>query len=267
MAKLLKHQLKENIRDILPWMVIPLIAAVVLSVLNSYFESEFLKFILFISLFVLCTSFVISTVIVILNDYKRFYGQEAAFYDVLPIKSSEITASRVLNIMIVSILVGIILAIELLVFFTTTTAMGIDELREAFKSLKIYLDQIQAQSLIIGIVGIIVSLLATMSRILASITIGSDKVFKDLGKFGPVIVFILISIVVSASGLGLGFKFMGDFSISRQVPAESGVYLEIPQKIKGLTRAVGIGTLLNLVVSVVQIYFTNLFYKKRLTVE
>lgn len=41
MAKLLKHQLKENIRDIFPWIVIPIILAVVLNFINSYLDQRF----------------------------------------------------------------------------------------------------------------------------------------------------------------------------------------------------------------------------------
>ena len=44
MAKLLKHQLKENIRDIIPWVVIPIILVMILNFVNSYFDSAFLDF-------------------------------------------------------------------------------------------------------------------------------------------------------------------------------------------------------------------------------
>ena len=50
MAKLLKHQLKENIRDILPWMVIPLILSVALNYINSYLDSAFMDFITVLSM-------------------------------------------------------------------------------------------------------------------------------------------------------------------------------------------------------------------------
>ena len=94
MAKLLKNQLKENIMDIIPWIVIPLIISVALNYINSYLDSVFLDFFTVISMILMYSSFAISMVIVILNDYKKFYGEEAAFYDVLPVKSKDITTSR-----------------------------------------------------------------------------------------------------------------------------------------------------------------------------
>lgn len=269
MAKLLKHQLKENFRDIIPWMVIPLILSVVLNYINSYLDSAFMDFITVISMLVMYSSFAISMVIVILNDYKKFYGEEAAFYDVLPVKSKDITTSRILNIMILALLAGLIFLLEFFGFFFVTTGARGEDISQIFKQIKTLLDQVPPKTMIVFIITALISLLATLTRILASISIGSSKTFKDLGKFGPVVVFILITIVISILGLIFGVKFFEIFSINVSKSASqirSGFYLNNIENVEELTRIMGLGTILNLVISVVQIFLTNFFHKNKLTV-
>lgn len=269
MAKLLKHQLKENIRDIIPWMVIPLILSLVLNYINSYFDSSFLDFITVISMLVMYSSFAISMIIVILNDYKKFYGEEAAFYDVLPVKSKDITTSRVLNIMIIALIAGLVFLIEFFGFLVISTGPDGLGVKELFEGLKRFFDQFPSKTLIIGTITLIVSLLATFTRILASISIGSSKTFKDMGKFGPVLVFIIITIIVSILGITSGLKFFETFALkasesSAQIQNE--FYLDKVVTVEELTRILGLGTILNIVVSSVQIFLTNLFHKNKLTV-
>lgn len=269
MAKLLKHQLKENIRDILPWMVIPLIISVVLNFINSYLDSAFLDFITVLSMLVMYSSFAISMIIVILNDYKKFYGEEAAFYDVLPVKSKDITTSRILNIMIIALLAGFVFLIEFFGFFFLTTGARGEDISQIFEQIKTLLDQFPTKTIIVFIITLLISLLATLTRILASISIGSSKTFRDLGKFGPVVVFILITIVISILGLTFGVKFLETFSIdvgrsSDQI--QNGLYLSNVETVEELTRVMGLGTILNIVVTAVQIFLTNFFHKNKLTV-
>lgn len=269
MAKLLKHQLKENIRDIFPWIVIPIILAVVLNFINSYLDSAFLDFITVISMLVMYSSFAISMIIVILNDYKKFYGEEAAFYDVLPVKSKDITTSRILNIMIIALIAGLVFLIEFVGFFFITTGARGEDISQIFKQIKTILDQFPSKTILVFIITVLISLLATLTRILASISIGSSKTFKDLGKFGPVVVFILITIVISILGLTFGVKFFETFGVrvsESSTQTQSGFYLSDIKTVEEFTRMLGIGAILDLVASSIQIYLTNFFHKNKLTV-
>lgn len=269
MAKLLKHQLKENMRDIIPWMVIPLILALVLNYITLYFDSAFLGFITVISMILMYSSFAISMIIVILNDYKKFYGEEAAFYDVLPVKSKDITTSRVLNIMIIAIIAGLVFLIEFFGFLVISTGPDGLGVKELFEGLKRFFDQFPSKTLIIGTITLIVSLLATLTRILASISIGSSKIFKDMGKFGPIVVFIIITIIISIFGLTFGLKFFETFGINASTSSDqiqNGLYLSGAETIEELTRIMGLGTILNIVETSIQIYLTNFFHKNKLTV-
>lgn len=269
MAKLLKHQLKENFRDIFPWMVIPLILSVVLNFINSYFDSSFLDFITVISMLVMYSSFAISMIIVILNDYKKFYGEEAAFYDVLPVKSKDITTSRILNIMIIALIAGLVFLIEFVGFFFITTGARGEDISQIFKQIKTILDQFPSKTILVFIITVLISLLATFTRILASISIGSSKTFKDMGKFGPVLVFIIITIIVSIFGLTFGLKFFETFGVrvsESSTQTQSGFYLIDIKTVEEFTRMLGIGAILDLVASSIQIYLTNFFHKNKLTV-
>lgn len=269
MSKLLKHQLKENIRDIFPWIVIPIILAVVLNFINSYLDSAFLDFITVISMLVMYSSFAISMIIVILNDYKKFYGEEAAFYDVLPVKSKDITTSRILNIMIIALLAGLVFLIEFFGFFLVTTGARGEDISQLFKQIKTLLDQVPTKTILVFIITVLISLLATLTRILASISIGSSKTFKDMGKFGPVLVFIIITIIVSIFGLTFGLKFFETFGVrvsESSTQTQSGFYLSDIKTVEEFTRMLGIGAILDLVASSIQIYLTNFFHKNKLTV-
>lgn len=269
MAKLLKHQLKENFRDIFPWIVIPIILAVVLNFINSYLDSAFLDFITVISMLVMYSSFAISMIIVILNDYKKFYGEEAAFYDVLPVKSKDITTSRILNIMIIALIAGLVFLIEFVGFFFITTGARGEDISQIFKQIKTILDQFPSKTILVFIITVLISLLATFTRILASIIIGSSKTFKDMGKFGPVLVFIIITIIVSIFGLTFGLKFFETFGVrvsESSTQTQSGFYLSDIKTVEEFTRMLGIGAILDLVASSIQIYLTNFFHKNKLTV-
>lgn len=269
MAKLLKHQLKENIRDIFPWIVIPIILAVVLNFINSYLDSAFLDFITVISMVVMYSSFAISMIIVILNDYKKFYGEEAAFYDVLPVKSKDITTSRVLNIMIIAIIAGLVFLIEFFGFLLVTTGARGEDISQLFEQIKTILDQVPSKTILVFIITVLISLIATLTRILASISIGSSKIFKDMGKFGPVLVFIIITIIVSIFGLTFGLKFFETFGVrvsESSTQTQSGFYLSDIKTVEEFTRMLGICAILDLVASSIQIYLTNFFHKNKLTV-
>ena len=111
------------------------------------------------------------------------------------------------------------------------------------------LGQVPSKTIIVFIITVLISLLATLTRILASISIGSSKTFKDMGKFGPILVFILITIVISILGLTFGVKFLETFSIdvsksSSQI--QNGFYLSNVETVEELTRIMGLGSILNL---------------------
>ena len=190
MTKLLGHQLKENIKDIIPWIIIPFLASIGLNFLNSFLHSRFLEFIIVLSVLLFYLSFAISMVIVIVNDYKRFYGKYAAFFDILPIKSSQITTSRIINIVIMSILSFVLFMVGVLGFISISANIRIGDLLNFFKMMGKVMFSAKTFTIFSLILAIVSQILATLTRILAAISIGSDKKFKDLGKFGPVIVYL-----------------------------------------------------------------------------
>ncbi|MDY3007069.1 hypothetical protein [Anaerococcus porci] len=270
MSKLLSQQLKENIKDISLWMIIPMLMSILLNRINTYFNSQIIDFILVLSIFVMYSSFAIAMVIVILNDYKRFYGENAAFYDVLPIKSRDITLSRFLTYLIMSLLVGVLLIIEILIFFAVTTNIGLEALSEMFELIKNVINTLPKFSIFISIFAFITSIIGSLVKFIASITIGSDKIFKNLGKFGPVLVFIIISVVLAILGITIGSFFIVDLDTSqtatRIVIENEELAIELSKNIKAITMIMGIGSALNLLVIGILMFLTNYFHKNRLTV-
>lgn len=90
-----------------------------------------------------------------------------------------------------------------------------------------------------------------------------------MGKFGPVLVFIIITIIVSILGLTFGLKFFETFGVrvsESSTQTQSGFYLSDIKTVEEFTRMLGIGAILDLVASSIQIYLTNFFHKNKLTV-
>lgn len=269
MTKLLGHQLKENIKDVIPWIIIPFLASIGLNFLNSFLHSRFLEFIVVLSVFLFYLSFAISMVVVIVNDYKRFYGKYAAFFDILPIKSSQITIARIINIVIMSILAFVLFIVGVLGFILISANIRVTDLLNFFKMMGKIVFSAKTFTIFSLILAIVSQTLATLTRILASISIGSDKNFKNLGKFGPVIVFIIISLIVSALGLGLGFILMPESynsTVNVVLDNSEGVML-LSDILDGMVKLIMGGALLNIVVFVIQVYLTNFFHKNRLSVQ
>lgn len=269
MIKLLIHQLKENLRDVLPWIILSFLATIILTFLNKHFDSTFLLVILGIATFAMFLSFALSMVMVIINDYKSFYGQNAAFFDVLPIKSSGITSSRIINIMIMTLFLAILFLIELFILAGLTSGSGVIE---GFKSLFILIrDGFKELRLMdIGLMVLIVlsSLFSGISRITASITIGSDKTFKDLGIFGPILVYILITIVlfILSSIFAYTAIELRFFAQMTSPETDATFTVEMAQMTNNIRKIILAGSIANILFGSIQSFLTNYFHKNRLTV-
>lgn len=252
-STLLKEQIKENVRDISLWMIVPLIAAIILNIINEYFDSSFLDFILAIAMLVFYLSFAISFIIVILNDYNMFYGRNAAFFDVLNIKSRDITRARFLNYVIMTILILILLILEISIFLMLTTKLGLSDFLNAIEKLK--LSKIPTITLVFGVISIFVGMFLNISAIIAAITIGNDKVFKKFGKLGYVVVYIIISLVIFILTMTIGSSPFIEISLSRS-----------SEEIEKITRLLQISCIYNLVITGILLFLTNYFHKNRLSV-
>lgn len=269
MIKLLKHQLKENLRDALPWVILSFLATIILNFLNKSFDSSFLQIILAFAILAMFLSFALSMVMVIINDYKSFYGQNAAFYDVLPIKSSGVTSSRIINMMVMSLILAILFVVEFFIFMSLSSGEGpIEGLRSLFAIIRDGLYELRIMDIVLMVLIVLSSLFSGISRITASITIGSDRTFKDLGKFGPILVYILISIVLFIIFSFFGYKAieLGFFSQMTSSETASTFTVEMAQMTDNFRKIVFVGSIANIIVGAIQTFLTNYFHKNNLTV-
>src|SRR5699024_8010536 len=101
------------------------------------------------------------------------------------------------------------------------------------------------------------------------ISIGSDKRFKALGKFGPVVVFIIISLIVSILGLLIGFFLLPEsYNETVRITLENQEEIMLLADIlDGMVKIIMAGAVLNIVVLVTQVYLTDFFHKNRLSVK
>lgn len=209
MSKLLGQQLKENIKDIFLWIIIPPILLFGLNTLTYFTDLQIVKTFLILSIVILYTSFAVDVFIIIVNDYNRFYGEKAAFYDVLPIKSSSVTSSRILSLFITILLIGVIAILELLIFLMVLNNFSIFEMISEIKN---SLSKVPMDMIIVLILTFISSIIANISQVVFSITLGSDRIFKKFNKFGPIVAYILLSLLLTIFAIAFASHIVIDLN-------------------------------------------------------
>lgn len=115
MGKLLKVQLKQNVKTLLLVWLIPLVLASGFMTLNRFMDNPVTEFGIGISVILMFIGVGVSYIIVIYKDYERFFGKEAGFYESLPISSSNIIWSRFFQYLIMIVILFLVLVFDLFI--------------------------------------------------------------------------------------------------------------------------------------------------------
>ena len=197
MGKLLGHQLKRHFSKNYFLLLAPFIFA--LLGFLSYTISPNGESVVF-GLSFLCLSIIYSAagIIIILDDYNMFYGKTAMFYQSIPVSPATKTFSRLFYYLVTFLVYSIIYGLGLFSFFGVAVRyQGGD-----FSILKVILNKVIEMINDVGwdkvgmlLLLFIVTLIFTISKIIFSISIGSEKTLRRIGFAGPVLVYIGLSLL------------------------------------------------------------------------
>lgn len=197
MKKLIGLLFKEDIKTVLPCMLMPLILGITGIIL--YWATGFEASFAIVGIGIVAMSFgpLVALVFLANNDNRRFYKDGASFYTCLPYSSEKINLARLINLVIMGLIIVIISIINLFAFVAVNPgeALNFGEfMREVFRLLgtikgEMWLAIIKSLIIVFGFA------LVLAQMIMATNTLGAASPFNKLGKM--------------ANGLILGVLFVG----------------------------------------------------------
>lgn len=202
MGKLLGHQLKRHFSKNWFLLVAPIVAVLLTLfsyVTNLYWSDVVLGF----SVIGVIAFFMASEITIIVEDYQLYYGKSALFYQSIPASAADKTFSRLLYYIIT-------LAIYTLVngtcFISLMMIEALDSGFDAFGIMNQIISELSKaaanagwQTVLMLIVFGIIYLIYAISKIIFSISVGSEKRLRRFGLGGPVLVYALTSLFETAA--------------------------------------------------------------------
>lgn len=201
MGKLIKYQLKNQGKLLGIFIVIPLVLLLV-----SFFTAQVDPFKLNITMgfgMAITAVCVIAAIIyTAYRDYHSYYGNDASFFHTLPISPKEILGARFFTLFIVFAILIILMVFCLFAqLYINASALKPAEFSAFIGEIEVSLEQINGilpmNIFLILAITLIISLIFTIFKILFSISIGSEQPFKKLGVGGPILIFIIVSVIES----------------------------------------------------------------------
>lgn len=199
MGKLLSYELKTHFKQ--NWFLVAMpILLIIVNIITKTFLSrgyaEIAAALIFIGAIIV---YIAAAITVIVNDYNRFYGKEALFYNSLPITPSGITVARLLNYVILYIVHTLLGGINFVAFFLINGYLGepsfYEELPIVIEGILNQLSRITPR-LAIGIIIFCVSfLLYSVGKVMFSISISGEKKINKMDFGGAVLSFIFITVI------------------------------------------------------------------------
>lgn len=194
MGKLLKLQLKENLKILLWIWLLPLALSTGFVLLNRRVDSAFAQVGLGISFMLLFLGIGISAIIVIYQDYQRFFAKEAIFYQSLPISPGASVWSRFFAYFISFVLIILVFILDLWIVGVALGGLSTQELKETFSMVLEALRSVSLANRLTLCVLFICLTINFVHEVIFCMNLGTQKAFKSMGIFGPILMFILLTI-------------------------------------------------------------------------
>ncbi|MBU5669860.1 hypothetical protein KQI68_08435 [Peptoniphilus sp. MSJ-1] len=202
MGKLLAHQLKRHFSTNWFLIVAPIVATL-LTFFLSAMNLSWAEIVLGFSVFGVIAFFMAAEITIIVEDYQLYYGKSALFYQSIPASASDKTFSRliyyVITLFIYSIING---ACFISLMMTDGFSKGLDVfgiMNQIFVELSKAAAAAGWDTVLILIVFGITYLIYSISKIIFSISVGSEKRLRKFGLGGPVLVYALTSLFETAA--------------------------------------------------------------------
>lgn len=218
MAKLLKQQLIDNLKTLIFVWLIPLVLASSFIIVRNYIKNDITEIGLGLSMFIMIMGLSISFLLVIYKDYDRFFGKQASFYQTLPIKSSSVIISRFLQYLIIGFLIFVVAIIDFVITIQLGGEADLNTWKLIFNQIGLAFNHLKNWNVLFILLSMVTEIICSIMMIIYCINVGSEKIFKSMGIFGPILVYILASIVITLLAILIFTKL--------PLPSQVGLYIE-----------------------------------------
>ncbi|MDD7304994.1 MAG: hypothetical protein PUG67_00240 [Peptoniphilaceae bacterium] len=196
MGKLFKLQTKGNLKALSWILLIPLVLSAGFILLNRRVDNALTEVGSGISLLLLFLGIGLSALIVMYIDYQRFFGRESIFYQSLPIGPAANIWSRFFSYLVTFLIIFLVMFLDFGIILLASGSISINELDDLFKALTRSLSQISLSDWIKIIIVLLSALISFIYKIIFCINLGTQKAFKSMGVFGPILMFIMLTIIL-----------------------------------------------------------------------
>ncbi|WP_049944446.1 hypothetical protein [Anaerococcus provencensis] len=196
MGKLLGRIFKEDIKNNILWLTLPLIFTLILTrLLNTFGENPLVIVGIAITMVLVVAGPFIALISVAVNDYERFYGKYAAFYSAIPAETGSINAARFINYLLMFLLAGLFAFanFSILVNFSYESNMNMSDI---FQEIAKAVSSIGGKNFAVLILYMIILTITNIMQVIFSITAGSSGIFGRPSKGKVILIFIIISLIV-----------------------------------------------------------------------
>lgn len=263
MGKLIGQIFKEDFKNIILWLILPLISSFILMKLYEVFEtSALIGIAIVISFTLLMVGPIIALSISTDKDMKRFYDKESSFYSTLPYKSSQIIGARFINY----ILIGILSFTSFIVNFIILGLAQKEQiytLSDIFDGIKTIIANIGLGRFALILLVAFSVLITLISMLLLASTATGSKYFAKYSKSAALFVFIILLALI-----GFSFSYLQTnvlYNNLNEAIEIKGVGMKIVTNISNMTFIIPI--LFNLVVSSIMYGISYFLHDKKLSVN
>ena len=272
MITLLKAQLKENRSVILFCLIAPVVVTFFQSLIISGPGIMYtFPLIPFVALGVIF-SYIFLSLSTIYKDYQIHYGDHASFYSTIPLSSKEVTGTRFLYYLVINIFSFISFFCVLMIFFLSIKIF--DGFPQIMLEAGRYLKQISLMNYALMFLYGIFFLFHSISLYLVSVSLGGEKLLRKLGIFGPVLVYIGLSILESILNFvstqlpwtyAIIHKGGGDLKVGFESSSASQL-LELYSKEELISNLPIFTIIFTLILTGLYLYRTYISHKKKMSV-
>lgn len=236
MSKLLAYYFKRDKWILLAMALVPALGSIVL----THEMGPVVNFML------VNLTFIVSGFVLILRDYKRFYGEYSSFFSGLPLTGKEIITGRMLWFVLVDLFRYLIVGAKgIEVYFRMLK--GTPSITEFWHEIAPPLSQLPATLYVVIVLSILLSPFFYATAWLFVGSVGSEKALRRFGIGGPIMLFVAVQVVYSVV-TSLAFRAvgssLGEYQSMLQ-SAEQGEVLRIMTAY--LTKVGGVGIVIMLV--------------------
>ena len=251
MSKLLSYYFKRDKWILLAMAVVPTLGSIVL----THEMGPVINFML------VYLTFIVSGLVLIYRDYKRFYGEYSSFFSGLPLTGKEIITGRMLWFVLVDLFRYLIVGVKgLEVYFRML--QGTPGIREFWSEIAPTLAQIPATVYVVGGISVLLSPFFSATTWLFVGSVGSEKALRRFGIGGPIMLFVAVEVVYSIV-TSLAFNAVGSSLGKYQSMLQSAEQGEVLRVMSAyLAKAGGIGIVIMLVF-IIGFYMRSVYSHER----